>query len=141
VRVAAVGDVHAGIDSADLLRPGFAQLSADADVLLIAGDLTQIGAPEEAKVLAGELEGIEIPVVAVLGNHDHHSDAADVVRDVLESVGVVVLDGETVTLDVGGRRLGVVGDTGFGGGFAGASGSAFGEPEMKTFMRRTERSA
>ncbi|HEX5587229.1 MAG TPA: metallophosphoesterase [Acidimicrobiia bacterium] len=141
MRIAAVADVHVGIDSADLLRPGLAHVSADADVLLIAGDLTQVGAPEEAKVLAGELEGVEIPVLAVLGNHDHHSDAPHVVREVLESVGVVVLDGDTVTLDVGGQRLGVVGDTGFGGGFAGASGSAFGEPEMKHFMRRTERSA
>src|SRR5262245_31386806 len=141
VRVAAVADLHVGLDSCGMLAPRFESLADDADVLLLGGDLTQVGAPDEAKVLAAELDAVSVPVVAVLGNHDLHHDAADEVRAILEDAEVTVLDGDVVTVAVAGTTLGVMGDVGFGGGFAGATGSAFGEPEMKQFMRRTERSA
>jgi Icc-related predicted phosphoesterase len=141
MRIAAVGDLHVGPDSHDHVRPHLGHVHEEADVLVLAGDLTQLGAPDEAKVLADELAEVAVPVVTVFGNHDVHSDAGDELRDAVEDAGVVVLDGETTTVAVGERTLGIVGDVGFGGGFAGASGSAFGEPEMKAFMRRTERSA
>jgi Icc-related predicted phosphoesterase len=141
VRIAAVADVHVGVDSRHWYGPHLATLADDADVLLVAGDLTQVGAPDEAKVLADEVADVDVPIVAVLGNHDYHSDASDDVRGALEAVGVVVLDGDATTIDLPDGRLGVVGDPGFGGGFTGASGSSFGEPEMKWFMARTERSA
>jgi Icc-related predicted phosphoesterase len=141
MRIAAVGDLHVGPDSHDLVRPHLAHVHDEADVLVLAGDLTQLGAPDEAKVLADELADVTIPVVSVLGNHDFHSDADDELRVAVEDAGVIVLDGGTTTVAIADRTLGVVGDVGFGGGFAGASGSAFGEPEMKTFMQRTERSA
>jgi len=141
VRVAAVADLHVGLDSCGLLAPRFASLADDADLLLLGGDLTQVGAPDEAKVLAAELDAVPVPVVAVLGNHDLHQDAGDELRAILEDADVTVLDGDVVTVTVAGCSLGVMGDTGFGGGFTGASGSAFGEREMKAFMRRTEQSA
>jgi Icc-related predicted phosphoesterase len=141
IRIAAVGDVHVGLDSAGVLRPKWESLPEEADALLLAGDLTKGGDVDEAAVLAGELDGLEVPVIAVLGNHDHHASDPDGVRAVLVDAGVQVLEGETAVLDVGGARLGVVGAKGFGGGFEGASGSEFGEEEMKAFIRHTKERA
>lgn len=137
IRIAAVGDVHAGLDSTGRLAPGFVHLTEQADVLLLAGDLTRHGDPDEAAVLVGELAGAGVPVVAVLGNHDHHSDRGHDVRRVLEDGGCTVLEGESLVLDIGDERLGIAGVKGFGGGFGGACGSEFGEPEMKQFIRHT----
>jgi Icc-related predicted phosphoesterase len=141
IRLAAVGDVHFAEDSVGRLAPYWSRLAAQADVFLLVGDLTNFGTPAQARALAQELGVVEIPMVAVLGNHDYHGDAHDEVRRALESVGVIVLEGSAVTLQAGGRTLGIAGVKGFGGGFPGACGHAFGEPEMKEFMRLTERSA
>jgi len=134
VRVAAVGDVHFGLDSAGRLRPHLKALAEQADVLLLAGDLTKCGHPDEARVLAAELDPLPVPTVAVLGNHDYHADEEAAVAKLVEEVGVRVLEGDATVIDVGGCRLGVAGVKGFGGGFPGAAGSDFGEPEMKAFM-------
>jgi Icc-related predicted phosphoesterase len=141
IRIAATGDVHFGHDSAGTLRPHLEELSDCADVLLLAGDLTRVGAVEEAEMLARELDGLDVPVVGVLGNHDHHGGAADGIRAAMERAGVCMLDGDATALDVGEQRLKIIGAKGFGGGFAGASGTAFGEPEMKAFIERTEAEA
>jgi Icc-related predicted phosphoesterase len=138
IRIAAVGDLHFGADLRGALRPHLEGLPDQADVLLLAGDLTRVGDPEEVAVLAEELRDPPIPVVAVLGNHDYHSDREAEVGKVLEEAGVRVLEGEAVVLEVGESRLGVAGSKGFGGGFVGASGSDFGEPEMKSFVRHTK---
>jgi Icc-related predicted phosphoesterase len=139
IRIGAIGDLHFGTDSAGSLRPHLEHLPERADLLLMAGDLTRRGEPEEAAVLAEELAPVPVPKVAVLGNHDYHSDRQDEVRKILEQEGDVrVLEGEEVVLDLGGERLGVAGSKGFGGGFAGACGSDFGEPEMKAFVRHTK---
>ena len=138
IRVAAVGDVHVGADSAGLLRPHLSQLPERADVFLLAGDLTRHGDPAEAAVLANEVGGLGLPTVAVLGNHDYHADSADMIRRTLEGAGVQVLECEGTVVDVDGTRVGIAGAKGFGGGFAGACGSDFGEPEMKAFVRHTK---
>ena len=137
IRIAAVGDVHAGVDSVGTLRGQLEQLDDQADLLLLAGDLTRRGRPEEAAVLADELAGVGVPIVAVLGNHDYHTDDEKAVAATLEDAGARVLEGEAVTLDIDGVRVGVAGTKGFGGGFAGACGSDFGEPEMKAFVRHS----
>ena len=137
VRVAAVGDIHIGLEGAGTLRPLLAALPEEADVLLLAGDLTRHGDPAEAEVLAGELEGLGVPLVSVLGNHDHHSGCPEKVAAVLENAGVRILEGDSITLELGGVTLGVAGTKGFGGGFTGACGSEFGEEEMKAFMRHS----
>ncbi len=140
VRIAAVGDVHVGVDSERVLGdPGL--LAAEADLLLLAGDLTRRGTPAEAAVLARELLGSPVPVVAVLGNHDFESDAAAEIVAVLEQAGVRVLDGTATTVDVDGVQVGVAGTPGFGGGFRGASASEFGEPLMKAFVHHTRQMA
>lgn len=141
IRVAAVGDVHLGPDLAGRHRAGLADLTAHADVLLLAGDLTRHGTVEEARIVAAEYRDLPVPVVAVLGNHDHHSDCADELVQVLGEAGVRVLEGEGVVLDLPAGRLGVAGAKGFGMGFAGRCASDFGEPEMKDFTRTGRHSA
>jgi Icc-related predicted phosphoesterase len=138
--VAAVGDLHAGVDSAGKIRSRFEGVDRRADLLVLAGDLTRRGTLEEAEVLAEELRpaAATVPVVAVLGNHDYHSGRQVDIRGLLEDAGVTVLEGEATVLDVGGTRLGIAGSKGFGGGFAGASATPFGEEEMKSFVGHTE---
>lgn len=141
IRVAAVGDVHLGPDIAGRHRAGLLDLPQQADVLLLAGDLTRHGTADEAAVVAAEYAGLGLPVVAVLGNHDYHSDEQGKVTALLQDAGITVLEGDSVVLDVDGTSLGVAGVKGFGLGFAGRCGSDFGEPEMKAFARHGRRSA
>jgi Icc-related predicted phosphoesterase len=137
IRVAAVGDVHIGGEGAGRLAEHFASVDDHADLLLLAGDLTRCGEPSEARSLAAVLDGLHVPVVAVLGNHDHHAGQAEAVSGALSDVGVHVLEGTSVELDVDGTTVGVAGTKGFGGGFTGASGSEFGEAAMKAFARHS----
>lgn len=141
IRIAAVGDLHYGIGSPDILRPSLQHLPERADLLLLAGDLTRCGGTDEIAVLADDLRGLPVPVVAVLGNHDYETDREDEVRRVLESANVTVLEGSAVTLDIDGTRVGIAGTKGFGGGFRGAHGTDFGEPEMKAFVGHTRKLA
>jgi len=141
LRIAAVGDLHVGADSVGQLRDGFVRLADEADVLLLAGDLTKRGELTEVDVLAGELRDLPVPIVAVLGNHDHESDQQRVLTQRLLDVGVRVLEGSATVLEIGGTRLGVAGGKGFAGGFVGASATAFGEREMKVFANAATLSA
>jgi len=138
IRIAAVGDLHYGEGSQGILEPGLKHLPDRADLLLLAGDLTRWGKPEEVQVLADELRGVSIPMIAVLGNHDYHCGHEAEVRHLLEGAGVRVLEGEGTTVDLDGVRVGIAGTKGFGGGFRGAHGSDFGEPEMKAFVGHTK---
>jgi Icc-related predicted phosphoesterase len=141
IRIAAVGDIHYGDDSAGRLLPALRAVHEHAELLLIAGDLTRRGTAAEAEVLAAELSQVQVPVVAVLGNHDYEAGEPERVRAAIEKAGAVVLEGEPATVRADGATVGVAGVKGFGGGFAGASGSSFGEPEMKLFMATTELAA
>jgi Icc-related predicted phosphoesterase len=137
IRVAAVADLHVAEDSAAAWREALAPVSSDADALLLAGDLTRTGTPEEAKAVGFALERVRIPVLAVLGNHDHHAGQVAELSTILAGSGVRVLEGAGAVLQVGGECIGVAGSKGFGGGFENACGSDFGEPEMKAFIRHT----
>jgi Icc-related predicted phosphoesterase len=141
IRIAAVGDVHVDADVVGRYRPALDRLPEVADVLLIAGDLTRHGTPEEAGSFVEEFGGLSVPVVTVLGNHDHQSDRQDEVSTVLTDAGITVLEGEATVLELNGHRLGVAGVKGFGGGFGGTCASNFGEREMKDFVQTTEVSA
>src|SRR6185436_11502959 len=99
--------------------------------LLIAGDLTDYGLPEEAQVLSRELSGVRMPVVAVLGNHDRESGRENEVRQVLTDAGVVILDGDACEM----LGVGIAGVTGFGGGFGKHALAPWGEPIIKQFVR------
>jgi Icc-related predicted phosphoesterase len=137
IRVAAVGDVHMAEDARGTLHDAFARLPDVADVLLLAGDLTRTGTEDELQVLLDELDAVAVPRFAVLGNHDFESDRVDALTKLLEGGGVHVLEGDAAIVRIAGATLGIAGTKGFGGGFAGACGSDFGEPEMKAFVRHT----
>jgi len=141
VRVAAVGDVHMGADVLGRYRPALDELGECADVLLLAGDLTRHGTVDEAACVAQEFGGLDVPVVAVLGNHDYHSDEVAGVTKTLQEAGITILEGEGTTVETASGRIGVAGAKGFGGGFAGRCATAFGEPEMKAFVEHSEASA
>ncbi|MQA29029.1 MAG: metallophosphoesterase [Luteitalea sp.] len=130
VRVAAVGDLHCTKVSQGIFQPLFARIAESADVMLLAGDLTDYGLPEEARVLSRELAPFRIPTVAVLGNHDVESDKQDEVRQILTDAGVVVLDGDATEV----RGIGVAGIKGFGGGFGPRALGAWGETVIKQFV-------
>ena len=137
VRVAAVGDVHVDADVLGRYRPALSHLGGKADVLVLAGDLTRHGTTDEARCVATEFGGLDVPVVAVLGNHDYHSDQVDGVTKILEDAGIQVLECTGTVVDCAGVRLGIAGAKGFGGGFAGRCATEFGEPETKAFIRHT----
>jgi Icc-related predicted phosphoesterase len=136
IRVAAVGDIHLGEGMHGCYADDVAALDGAADVLLLAGDLTRHGTVAEAKVVAGEFTGAPVPVVAVLGNHDLHSDEGDGVTAALADAGITMLECSSTVLSVDGVRLGVAGTVGFGGGFPSGMVADFGEPEMKAFAAR-----
>ena len=132
VRVAAVGDVHCGKDSQGALQPLFARVAEAADVLVLCGDLTDYGLPEEAKVLVRELAGtVKMPVIGVFGNHDYESGHADELKAIFGEAGVRILDGDFV--EIGG--VGFAGVKGFAGGFGDRALQSWGEPVLKRFVR------
>ena len=135
MRIAAIGDVHYGVEEPGSLHAHLEELAREADLLLIAGDLTRHGDPAEARELAADLARLEMPRFAVLGNHDFHSDQSEEIVRLLSEAGVRVLEGEAAVVAVNGTRLGVAGAKGFGGGFPGGMVTAFGEPETKAFAR------
>ena len=131
LRVAAVGDLHVHQNVDEGLQPLFENISNNADVLALCGDLTHLGLPSEAKRLANELRACRIPVVAVLGNHDYQSGYAEEVKKVLRSAKVKVLE-ETETFELNG--VGFAGTKGFGGGFDKHMLTPFGEEAIKHFV-------
>jgi Icc-related predicted phosphoesterase len=139
--VAAVGDVHIDAGVLGRYRPALNEIGEHADVLLLAGDLTRHGTVDEAMCVAQEFGDLPVPVIAVLGNHDYHSDEVPGVTKALEDKGIIVLEGEGAVVETVGGRLGVAGAKGFGGGFAGRCATAFGEPEMKAFVEHSEAGA
>jgi Icc-related predicted phosphoesterase len=141
IRIAAAGDVHYDRRSQGRLLEHLQELKGRCDMLLLAGDLTQTGHIEEAEILARDIAQSPVPVVAVLGNHDYHLDHERAIERALAAAGVQVLDGNGVVLKVDACRVGVAGLKGFGGGFVGACGSDFGEPEMKSFIHHTKSQA
>jgi Icc-related predicted phosphoesterase len=132
VRLAAIGDIHCTKTSAGAFQPLFAQAAAAADVLVLCGDLTDYGLPEEAQVLVKELAaGAKLPTVAVLGNHDFESGRQDEVRRVLVEAGLTLLDGESCEVE----GIGFAGIKGFAGGFGRGTLGAWGERAIKTFVQ------
>jgi Icc-related predicted phosphoesterase len=131
VRIAALGDLHCTRTAAGTLQPLLAPASAAADVLVLCGDLTDYGLPDEAHVLARELTAaVRIPVVAVLGNHDYESGKQDEVRAILTEVGVTMLDGDACEL----QGVGFAGVKGFIGGFGERALGPWGEEIIKLFV-------
>lgn len=137
LRVAAAGDIHASPSTRPRIERAFAGLEADVDLVLLAGDVTTHGDPEQAAVVAEACRLVSVPVVAVLGNHDLHENRPDELKEALAEGGVVVLDRSSVVLEVDGVDVGIVGTKGFVGGFAGSSLPDFGEPLLRRVYAET----
>ncbi|HZT15185.1 MAG TPA: metallophosphoesterase [Gaiellaceae bacterium] len=136
VKVAAAGDIHAGPGDADRVREAFLRAAEQADMIVLAGDLTQHGQVDEVCVVADACRELELPIVAVLGNHDWHSDRpGDLVR-ALAGAGVVVLERTHTILPVCGVTVGVAGVKGFVGGFVNQWAN-FGEPLFRQAYAET----
>lgn len=131
VRIAAVADIHVGKAGQGTLAPILAQVAEHADVLLLGGDLTDYGTPDEARVLVKELAGVRLPILAVLGNHDWESGQPAEVTQILRDAGVTVLDGESTEV----LGIGFAGTKGFAGGFGRGTLGAWGEPAVKAFVQ------
>ena len=132
IRIAAAGDMHYGGEhDRDRARAAFAALAGRTDLVLLAGDLTTHGEPEQAAIAAEAAAEAGAPVVAVLGNHDWHSNRAAEVSAVLEQSGIVVLDRGHHVVEVGDTRVGIAGAKGFVGGFPGSHIPDFGEPLLR----------
>jgi len=130
VRLAAVGDLHCNKSFQPSLQPLFATIGERADVLLLCGDLTDYGLPDEARVLAKELTAVKAPVVAVLGNHDFESGKQEEIKQILTDAGVLVLDGDAHEV----HGIGFAGVKGFGGGFGPRALGPWGEDTIKRFV-------
>jgi Icc-related predicted phosphoesterase len=137
MRIAALGDLHCrrgqGVEVARRLDG----VAADADLLALAGDLTDSGDPGEADELAHVLGALGLPIVAVLGNHDHQRDRVPDLVAALRAAGIVILDGESAVFGA----LGVAGTKGFAAGFGRRRLGAFGEPLLRTFVAEADREA
>jgi Icc-related predicted phosphoesterase len=135
VRIAAAGDIHCAPENRDAVLTAFDAIEGEADVVLLAGDLTTHGEPEQAEVLAEACRGMETPVVAVLGNHDLHAGRADELAEVLAGAGIEMLERSHTTLrDCG---IGIAGTKGFVGGFRGLGLPDFGEPSLRAIYAET----
>lgn len=141
IRIAAAGDLHASEATRERVERAFEKVAAECDVILLAGDLTTIGEPAQAQVVADACRGIDLPVFAVLGNHDYHSGCEQEIAAELSDAGVNVLDRSACTCEVGGLELGVVGTKGFIGGFPGSTMPDFGEPLMRAVYAETTHDA
>jgi Icc-related predicted phosphoesterase len=132
VRIAAVGDIHVSKTSQGQFQPLFTQINNSADVLVLCGDFTDYGLPEEARILARELtSGVKIPVIAVLGNHDFEDGKEDEITKILQDAGVTVLDGEATEV----HGIGFAGVKGFCGGFGRGALGPWGESVIKRFVQ------
>jgi Icc-related predicted phosphoesterase len=130
VRIAAVGDLHFDGSSRGSLRELFTEANQQADVLVLTGDLTTHGKPDQMRAFAEELGGVEIPVITVLGNHDYEAGAEAEATRILCDAGVEVLDGTHTVVN----GIGFAGTKGFAGGFGRGALGPFGETLIKSFV-------
>ena len=136
IHIAAAGDIHCSPENRERVEDAFVQVD-DLDLILLAGDLTTHGDPEQAAVLADVARAAKPRVVAVLGNHDWHANRVDELLPVLEEAGVTMLDPGWTTCEVDGVSVGVAGTKGFVGGFPDSQLPDFGEPILREVYRET----
>src|SRR6266480_7896416 len=130
MRIAATADLHFTAQRYSALRDQLNQVRDEADLLVLAGDLTNYGQPAEMETLLNALVRLRVPTVAVLGNHDYESDRQADLMKMMTDEGIKVLDGSAYERD----GVGFAGTKGFIGGFGRGVLTAFGEPEVKTFV-------
>ena len=141
IKVAAAGDIHATVDHTSKLNEAFERAAAEADVIMLAGDLTADGEPAEAEVLADVCRSLDVPVIAVLGNHDCHLSKEGEIAEILDRAGVRVLLGESAVCELKEIEVGVVGTKGFVGGFPDSTIPDYGERLLRQVYAETTEEA
>src|SRR5579862_6733602 len=131
MRIAATADLHFSPQSYAVIQDQFAKVRDDADLLILAGDLTNYGRPDEMEALLNALVRFRVPTVAVLGNHDYETGHEAELQKLMVDAGVKVLDGTAYERS----GVGFAGTKGFVGGFGRGMLTAFGEPEIKQFVQ------
>jgi Icc-related predicted phosphoesterase len=131
MRIAATADLHFTASRQSVLHDQIGRVRDEADVLVLAGDLTNYGQPEEMAPLLNVVVRSRIPTVAVLGNHDYESGKQSELMAMMSAAGIKVLDGTAYERD----GVGFAGTKGFVGGFGRGMLTAFGEPEIKEFVK------
>ncbi len=131
MRIAAIGDLHFKARGNEEITPIFEGMAHEADLLILAGDLTDSGLPEEMEALLRTVREVALPIVAVLGNHDYEHDRPEELARMLISAGIRLLDGNTAQVE----GVGFAGTKGFCGGFGERLIQPFGEPMIKEFVR------
>ena len=129
-RIAALGDLHVKEHGSPSYKELFAEISQAAEILVLTGDLTDLGKPKEAELLAADLRSCSIPVVAVLGNHDYECGCVEEVSRIMKDAGVQLLEGQAVEI----KGVGFAGVKGFAGGFGRHMLGSFGEPAIKAMV-------
>ena len=137
VTIAAAGDVHASEATRARVVESFAALEPKVNLVLLAGDLTAHGFPDEAEVVADACRDLHVPVCAVLGNHDLHSGFGDEIAAILKGADAHILDRSSTTFELDGGEVGVTGTKGFIGGFTGSALPDFGEPLLRQVYAET----
>src|SRR5919106_5613019 len=141
LKIAAAADIHASATNAEPLREAFEQVALEADAVMLAGDLTANGEPQEAELLAAACRPLDIPVFAVLGNHDYHLDKHEEIADILRRANVQMLVRDATECEIAGIEVGVVGTKGFVGGFPGSALPDFGERLLREVYAETTEEA
>jgi Icc-related predicted phosphoesterase len=131
VRIAAMSDLHYGRTGIPPLLPLVAHVAGQADILVLCGDMTDHGLPDEARALAKELGGFKLPMVGVLGNHDYESGKVDELKTIFNESRIRILDGDAIEI----RGIGFGGVKGFCGGFGRRALGPWGESAIKDFVR------
>lgn len=137
IKVAAAGDIHCSEEERVRLQQAFADADREADVILLAGDLTTYGEPEQGAVLADVTREIETPIFAVLGNHDWHANRHEELSAALRDGGIRLLERAAETCTVKGVEIGIAGTKGFVGGFSDSLLPDFGEPLLRRLYAET----
>ena len=130
LKIAAMGDLHIKEHGGNSYKELFSEISQSADILVLTGDLTDLGKPREAEMLAADLRSCSIPVVGVLGNHDYECGHVEEVMAIIKDAGMHLLEGQAV--EIGG--VGFAGVKGFAGGFGRHMLGSFGEPAIKAMV-------
>ena len=130
LRIAALADLHVGDGQKHPYRDLFAEIAQQADIMVLAGDLSNHGTVREAEILAEDLSSFPLPMVGVLGNHDYECNCVETISEIYKQAGLALLDGEATEVD----GVSFVGAKGFAGGFGRYLLGSFGEPATKAFV-------
>jgi Icc-related predicted phosphoesterase len=137
--IAAVSDIH--VNKYPIPKDFFDRVNDIADLFIIGGDMND-GKSKEVTHFLDLVSGVKIPMVVIFGNHD--CDAGDIERirkELAKNPLMTILDGEYAEYGLNGKKLGIAGTKGFGGGFTPHTIVSRGESVVKDFLEEERHEA